>query len=77
MSNGFNINNNCILFPIILSRPLRIEGMEVELRRLREREAEDAKTLETMVHHVEANLKRTTVTIQTILTDNRPLSIEL
>ena len=51
--------------------------MEVELRRLREREAEDAKTLETMVHHVEANLKRTTVTIQTILIDNRPLSIEL
>ena len=35
--------------------------MEAELRRLRHREAEDAKTLETMVQHVEANLKRTTV----------------
>ncbi len=48
----------------------KIEGMEVEMRRLREREAEDAKTLETMVHHVEANLKRTTVTNETLLTDN-------
>ncbi|XP_072014274.1 uncharacterized protein [Amphiura filiformis] len=38
----------------------KIDGMEAELRRLRHREAEDAKTLETMVQHVEANLKRTT-----------------
>ncbi|XP_022108778.1 serologically defined colon cancer antigen 3 homolog isoform X3 [Acanthaster planci] len=38
----------------------KIEGMEAEMRRLRDREVEDAKTLETMVHHVEANLKRTT-----------------
>ncbi|XP_038068399.1 uncharacterized protein LOC119737845 isoform X2 [Patiria miniata] len=49
----------------------KIEGMEVEMRRLRDREAEDAKTLETMVHHVEANLTRTTeraVTAETTIT---------
>ena len=40
--------------------------MEAELRRLRHREAEDAKTLETMVQHVEANLKRTTVRFHSI-----------
>lgn len=38
----------------------RIDTMEEELKRLRLREAEDAKTLEAMVQHVEANLKRTT-----------------
>ena len=35
--------------------------MEAEIKKLKLREAEDAKTLETMVQHVEANLKRTTV----------------
>ncbi|XP_071957658.1 uncharacterized protein [Antedon mediterranea] len=38
----------------------KMREMESEIRRLKQREAEDAKALETMVQHVEDNLRRTT-----------------